>query len=224
MDGSAGYSRRESGARAVGVAGLRGGGEEEDGLRVLVLHAREVLHPLLAGVELLLARRVRVEVLADLLDGVLQREGVLGRGGGLELLAVVGGEHAHRREDQAVERVVADVAVHLPVNELLNDVRRRLEREDEARHLDVLQLRLERRVLLGPLVERVQVDRGEARLRLRSLVRGGVNDGVDDGLRRRDRDLLLHADHRRPRRAEQPRPEVEGGGERGEDGQHTENM
>ena len=44
----------------------------------LVLHAGEFL--LLRGVELLLARRVRVEVLADLGDDVLEVERVLGDG------------------------------------------------------------------------------------------------------------------------------------------------
>jgi len=43
-----------------------------------VLHAGEFL--LLRGVELLLARRVRVEVLADLGDDVLEVERVLGDG------------------------------------------------------------------------------------------------------------------------------------------------
>ena len=57
--------------RAVRVAGLGGGREEEHGLRVLVLHAGELL--LLGRVELLLPSGVRVEVLADALHHVCER-------------------------------------------------------------------------------------------------------------------------------------------------------
>ena len=57
--------------------GFRGGGTGA-GVAHLVLHAGEFL--LLRGVELLLARRVRVEVLADLGNDFLEVERVLGDG------------------------------------------------------------------------------------------------------------------------------------------------
>ena len=66
--------------------------EEEVGLRVLVLHAGEVL--LLRRIELLLAGGVGVEVAADLIDDLLQTEGVALVGRLLEELAVMGGEQA----------------------------------------------------------------------------------------------------------------------------------
>mmetsp|Transcript_3090 Transcript_3090/g.7268 ORF Transcript_3090/g.7268 Transcript_3090/m.7268 type:complete len:205 (-) Transcript_3090:284-898(-) len=136
---------------AIGVASLRRGGEEKHGLCVLVLHAREIL--LLGSVELLLAGGVRVQVLADLVHHFLQAERITCRGGLLQKGTVVWRQHLHRWENQTIERILRNVALRLPVNELLHQVRARLEREDERCHLDVLQLRLQTWEPLSPFLE-----------------------------------------------------------------------
>mmetsp|Transcript_39919 Transcript_39919/g.132060 ORF Transcript_39919/g.132060 Transcript_39919/m.132060 type:complete len:492 (+) Transcript_39919:115-1590(+) len=115
--------------RAVRVARLRRRGEEQHRLRVLVLHARQLR--LFRRVEGLLPRGVRVELLADLLDGRLDCQRLLRGARLLERRPRRRLEHVHRRKDEPVERVGRDVAFHLPVNQLLDQVRRRFEREDE---------------------------------------------------------------------------------------------
>ena len=63
----------------------------------------------------------------------------------------------------------------VPVDELVDEVRRRLEREDERGPLDVLHVLLEPRVLLAPLVDGRERDRAEPlRLGRLAFVRRGA--------------------------------------------------
>ncbi len=137
---------------AVRVAGLSLLGEEENGLRVLVLHAR---HRLAAGprdVEFHLPRRVRVEPHPHRVRGHLDLPGrrLRAEQSG-DARHIFLGEHVLLREHQPVYRVVGDVR---PVDQLVDDVRVGAEGQ-HGRHRPDAQSRL--RVELGPLQKIVQV-------------------------------------------------------------------
>mmetsp|Transcript_7211 Transcript_7211/g.21231 ORF Transcript_7211/g.21231 Transcript_7211/m.21231 type:complete len:350 (+) Transcript_7211:647-1696(+) len=147
--------RPSEAVRAVGVARLGGGWEDQHGLAVLVLDARQGV--VLWRVELLLAGRVRVEVLADFGTRVHQLLGIARVSGRVQFLLVVRLEHVHGWEDETVERVVLEV-VRLPVDELVNVVRGCLEGEDQSCELDVVNVRQNFWVVLGDLVDGLEVD------------------------------------------------------------------
>ena len=104
--------------RTIRVARLSGRREEEDRFRVFMLDSREF--GLLRGVERLLAGRVGVQGLSDDFDRGFYGFRVSCITSSIQQVLVLLREHVHGREDQLVEGVEADVAGHVPVDELVH--------------------------------------------------------------------------------------------------------
>ena len=140
--------------RAVRVAGLALPGEEQHGLRVLVLQAGQRPAVQARRVQQQLAGRVRVEPHPDLVRGGAQgRPGRLAADHVRQPLHVGRGQHVGLGENQAVDRVVRG---RVPVDQVLDDIGIRPERE-HRRHGPYGQPLVRRQA--GPLHEHVQVFR-----------------------------------------------------------------
>mmetsp|Transcript_8794 Transcript_8794/g.24350 ORF Transcript_8794/g.24350 Transcript_8794/m.24350 type:complete len:233 (+) Transcript_8794:154-852(+) len=135
---------------------LPGSRENQNGFRVFVLDTSQVV-VFLGSIQLLLAGRMRIQVLPDACNS---RQKVLWVSFGVccfQLFAMLICEHIQRREDKLVERILPHVR-SLPVNEFINIVRRGLKRKDHACQFNIVQVRFQLRMVFCNLVERLKGD------------------------------------------------------------------
>mmetsp|Transcript_20898 Transcript_20898/g.49393 ORF Transcript_20898/g.49393 Transcript_20898/m.49393 type:complete len:272 (-) Transcript_20898:1343-2158(-) len=142
--------------RAVSVTSLRRCREHEDSLAVFVLNAIEVVS-VLGSIERLLTGWMGVEIITNLANYLDEELGIAGIVSSLEFLPVPIGEHIESGKHQLVKRILGDI-FGFPIDKLVDVVRARLEGEYQASKLDVTEVGLELRVVLGDLVDGLQTD------------------------------------------------------------------
>ena len=142
--------------RAVGVAGLTLRREKQRRLAVLVLHPGQRLAPVAGHVVFHLTRRMRIQRHPDLVRDHLQLARVLARVDRRRHLVEIGrGQHVLLREGQPEHPVVQRV---VPVDQVVDHVTVRLERQHPTHDVDVVDHLVRQRLDLLQLLEVVQVD------------------------------------------------------------------